>query len=191
MIVGPDGVGKTTLAKHLLESWPGPKGYFHFRPPMFRRLEIGPPLADKPPPPKARGEGPLVAGWLRLFYNLALFWAGYLLQVRPVLGRGGLVVADRWAYGYLVQPESLRFYGPAWLALAVLKLFPRPFVVVIAHAPLETVHRRKSELTPGEIARELAAWGAIPFRQSVRIDTSVDPQTAALELRQRLQREAM
>jgi len=40
------------------------------------------------------------------------------------------VVADRWIYGYVVQPAALRFYGPSWLALAALRVLPRPNLVV-------------------------------------------------------------
>ena len=41
-IVGPDGVGKTTLARGLLNAWDGPSRYVHFRPPLLG------PLAESP-----------------------------------------------------------------------------------------------------------------------------------------------
>lgn len=169
VIVGPDGVGKSGLAQALVEIAPGETGYFHFRPPIRGRLRPSVPTEMKPTT-KNRSKPLLLLGWLRLSVSFVRFWAGYLLRVRPVVGRGGLVIGDRWAYGYLVQPLALRYGGPPWLASLMIRSLPSPDLVVNLTAPPKEIHLRKQELTPDEIAAELEAWNRIPAPKVIRLD---------------------
>lgn len=169
VVVGPDGVGKSGLAAALLDVAPGPSCYFHFRPPLR-----GPLLTEVPddpaPPEKNRDVGWAPVGWLRLGLNFIRFWLGYLRLVRPAIRRGALVVCDRWAYGYVVQPAPLRYAGPRWLASLVIQLLPTPHLVVNLVAPPAEIYRRKQELTAMEIAGELEAWGRLPAPRLITLD---------------------
>ena len=169
MIVGPDGVGKSGLARALLDMAPAETGYFHFRPPIRGRLRQSIPIEIQPTT-KNRAKPLLVLGWLRLAVAFVRFWAGYLLSIRPALGRGGLIIGDRWAYGYLVQPLALRYGGPPWLASLMIRSLPSPDLVLNLTAPPSEIHRRKQELTLDEIAAELEAWNRIPTPKLVRLD---------------------
>lgn len=174
ILVGPDGVGKTTIARGLIACREPHAAYFHFLPPVLGPLPTDPgPLA--PPPPKARGRASRVLGWMRLSRNAARCWAGYLGTVRPALRRGWLVVGDRWMYGYLVQPHALKFSGPQRLARAVLRLLPRPDLVVNLAAPAELIHARKQELTVSQIERELHAWSSLPVGGLLTLDATAGP----------------
>lgn len=72
---------------------------------------------------------------------------GYLVRIRPAVRQGALVMGDRWAYGYLVQPRALKFYGPVWMARLAVRLLPQPEVVVNLVAPAEVIRSRKAELS--------------------------------------------
>ena len=166
VLVGPDGVGKTEVARELTRRRGG--CYFHFRPPLRTRN-----LLDSPPVDGGQKEvrsGPFPLGTVRLFRNVVLFWLGYVGSVIPTLRSGFDVVADRWAYGYLVQPSALKFSGPKWLARLAVSVLPRPHLVVNLTAAPETVRRRKPELSLSEIGRELDAWATLPLLQIVTID---------------------
>ncbi len=168
VVVGPDGVGKSGLARALLEMAPVESHYFHFRPVLGKPLPTSVPIDDAPA--KTQDEPSMVLGWLRLGLALIRFWEGYLAKIRPAVRRGALVVGDRWAYGYVVQPRALRYGGPRWLATFMLRLFPSPDLVVNLTAPPVEIHRRKQELTVAEIEAELQAWDRIPARRSMKID---------------------
>ena len=117
--------------------------------------------------------------------NLSRFWAGYLLRIRPFLREDGLVVADRWAYGYVAQPRALRFYGPAWLARSLLRVFPRPTVAVIAKAPLDVILARKQELSRTQICEELAVWDTVTnLGRTLHVDTTEPPEKLAMDVKQ-------
>jgi thymidylate kinase len=144
VLVGPDGVGKTTVARALLAQHQGPAGYFHFLP-LDGPLPRSPDAASIPPPKAGPGGSP-VLGWIRLLRNAARCWVGYLRVVRPALKRHWLIVGDRWMYGYVVQPDTLKFHGPDLLALAVLRLLPSPHLIVNLTAPPHVIRARKQEL---------------------------------------------
>ena len=160
VLVGPDGVGKTTIAHALLEQHRGPAAYFHFLAPLRGPLSRSPGPAIAPPPKAAPG-GWAVLGWIRLLRNAARCWLGYLNTIRPALKRRWLVIGDRWMYGYVVQPHALRFNGPDILARAVVRMLPRPHLIVNLAAPPHVIRERKQELTLSQIEQELRAWSSL------------------------------
>ncbi|MGH8935435.1 MAG: WecB/TagA/CpsF family glycosyltransferase [Acidimicrobiia bacterium] len=188
VLVGPDGAGKTSVARALADTFSGPTAYFHFRPPLFGPLPSRPPGLSAPPPGKGQPGGLPLIGWLRLARTVAWCWASYLGRILPSLRVGGLVVGDRWGYGYLVQPLALKFYGPPWLAQAAVRVLPRPDLVVNLAAPPEVIRHRKQELAEDEIRRELEAWKRLPVPRLRTFSTEDPPEAVARAVLQQLGR---
>ena len=181
VLVGPDGVGKTSVARALLAHNRGPAVYFHFLPPLDGRWPAAPDPTSVPPP-KARGGGSAMLGWIRLVRNAVRCWLAYLTSVRPALKRGLLIVGDRWMYGYIVQPEAMKFHGPDLLARAVLRLLPRPHLIVNLAAPPCVIRGRKQELTLSQIEQELLAWSSLRVPNVKTLDATQSPQDIAIEI---------
>lgn len=186
VVVGPDGAGKTTVATELLQKVAG--RYFHFRPP-FRATNMSrvPPILETPREKEER-PSPAAMGWLRLLRNFLSSWIGYLTAIRPSLKRGELVVADRWIYGYLVQPKPLRYSGPSWLARLATTLLPQPDLVVNVTASAELVHSRKDELDQGTIRSELQAWARLPVSNLISVENIGRPDEVAEQILTHLSR---
>jgi thymidylate kinase len=181
VLVGPDGVGKTSVARALLAHHPGPAAYFHFLPPLDGRWPAAPGPGSLSPP-KMRGGGCAILGWIRLVRNALRCWVGYLRTVRPALKRSFLIIGDRWMYGYVVQPDALKFHGPHLLARAVLRLLPRPHLIVNLTAPPHVIRQRKQELTLSQIEQELLAWSTLRMPNFKTLDATRSPQDIAVEI---------
>lgn len=188
VVVGPDGVGKTTVARALLEQHDGPTGYVYFRPPLTGSLPAQPPTGPRPRGNKNPPAQLAVVGWLRLIKNVVWFWLGYRSTVRPLLDAGGLVVGDRWGYGYVIQSGPLRFYGPAWLARLGVRALPQPDLVVNLSAPPDVVVARKDELTAAEVAAELEVCRHLPVRRLETFDATSSAAEVARQVIERLSR---
>jgi hypothetical protein len=179
VLVGPDGVGKTTVAQALAEARAGTAAYFHFLPPLFRGLAPFAPAVGDWPRPALQARGSRLLGWFRILRSVVRCWVAYLTAIRPARERGILVVADRWVYGYLVQPRALRFYGPRGVALAAVRVLPKPDLVANLSAPPEIVWGRKQELSRGAVAEELTAWARLPYCRLRTFDATEAPAVIA------------
>jgi thymidylate kinase len=180
VVVGPDGVGKTSVAHALIALHGGSTGYFHFLPSIWSALAPAPPDIEEAPAVQKGGvAGRRVVGCFRLANSAARAWLAHAVRVRPAVRSGKLVVADRWIYGYVVQPVALRFYGPSWLAVAALRFLPRPHLVVNLSAAPEVIRSRKQELTLHDIARELEEWSRLPEPRTLTFAASEPPERIA------------
>ena len=85
-------------------------------------------------------------------------------------------------YGYVVQPYALRFHGPKSLARAVMRLLPRPHLVVNLAAPPHVIRKRKQELTVSQIEQELLGWSSLPVPNVHTFDATRLPCDIASEI---------
>lgn len=179
VMVGPDGVGKTTISRALAAAHRGPAAYFHFVPPILEPLASAAPVNAAPHLGKGKPGGSRVLGCLRLARNAVRYWIAYIVRVRPAVKSGTLVIGDRGMYGYLVQPLALKFHGPNALARFVLRLLPRPALIVNLSAPARVIRSRKQELTIDQIERELEQWRRLSIGRVITIDATATPQEIA------------
>ncbi len=114
-ILGPDGVGKSTLVGQLIERLqPAFRRHrvFHWRPESILRRRGRNPVTD----PHRLSRRPLGQSIVKLLALLLDFWLGYWSAIRAVLARSGLVVFDRYYDDLLVDSKRYRYGGPRWLA---------------------------------------------------------------------------
>ena len=158
VLLGPDGCGKSSVlagvARALAPEFAGVEAR-HYRP----QARWGAGRAVERPhalPPRS-----LVGSALKLGLDLARFVAGYVATVRPTVGRGELVLFDRYYHDVLADPRRYRYGGPAWLAERVGRLVPAPDLFVVLDAPAEVLQARKAEVSPAESAAAREAYRAL------------------------------
>lgn len=176
VLVGPDGVGKTTVAANVIKASGGAGRYFHFRPPLRGWSDPEPGQFTSP---DGRSLNPGGTSFLRLLANLGRFWGAYLLRIAPAVRAGKLVIGDRWIYGYLIEPRSMRYSGSERLARLAVRLAPQPDVVVGLTAPAEVITSRKAELDHDAIALQLDRIRRLPVRRLEMVSASGERERVA------------
>jgi thymidylate kinase len=178
-ILGPDGVGKSTVISGLIEAlnlgfW-GRHRLFHWRPQaLFPVSDTG--INTTPHAKASRGM------FLSMAYLTAFFldyWFGYLFVVRPSLARSNFVLFDRYFHDVLVDPCRYRYGGPKWFASFLSSLVPEPDLVVLLDGDQQLIFSRKAELPPDEIERQLQTYRRLRFNRAqkvlVRTDGGIGP----------------
>ncbi len=198
VVLGPDGVGKSTLIEHLTHALLPPFRHhrvFHARPMLLWRREYpGPTNEPHGKPPRS-----LVASIAKLFALLPDYWLGYWLATRPLLARSGLVVFDRYFHDFLVDPLRYRDSAPTRLSKFLSGFVtPSELLFLILDAPEEIILSRKREVPPEELRRQRAAYvrlsndlpNALLINNCVGLDRTIsDASRAVLEhLARRFQR---
>lgn len=184
--VGPDGVGKTSLANALAGTcrWAFSREirYFHGRPPLLGGLATSPATPGAAVPKDAggaargggvhpgAGTGRLrrlvrrLLSPLRIVKSLIQYGAGYALRVYPAMARECLVMGDRYYYEYFLNPGIMKYGGSEGALWAALRLIPEPDIVYVLTGDPKAVHARKPELPVADIARQNRVVGEIGSR---------------------------
>lgn len=161
VLIGPDGSGKSTIAEHLLTRGRAEfKGvdHFHWRPGVLPQLKKK--LKDTHAnevdnaPPRKFAYGKLIS-LIRFIYYLMDFIAGYWLRVYPGRKRCKLVLAERWYFDVIVNPERYGFDVPQWIRYSAKYFLPTPDITILLTGDPEVIHARKNELDPHAIMEQI------------------------------------
>ena len=193
VLIGPDGSGKSTVAKQLQKSLRDLfdihqyyHGHFGLLPELkiFRNFFLGA-IGRKPPAPPAEAHNVPAHGLLRVLIYVFYYSVDYFLGhwiVRGFQSKGHLIIFDRYFYDWFIQG----YYGrtPRWLLPILKAVLPRPDLVVHLRNSPEIVHHRKAELTVEQIedqaekCREIVQ--GLTHAITVSTDSSVDEVVQAI-----------
>lgn len=182
VFLGPDGAGKTTLL-NLVEESLAARGVdfarYYFAPGFLRRYRPSGTPTVNTNPHEGRQYGAVLV-LLKVLLMLFEFNMG-LTQVKR---RNAVVLFDRFIHDLLVDPQRYRMNRLRWWMQALLKLAPRPDLVVIITAPPEVIQARKQEVPPQETARQVAAYrqAARLFPHTIEVDNTGSPEAKALRI---------
>ncbi len=174
VLLGPDGVGKSTTIQHLqleLEAFLGPCRKRRWRPGIVRR--VAPDTGNRMPHAKAvRGS---VMSTLFILTLALDFSVGYALSTYPAMARSETVIFDRYFHDLLIDPRRYRYAGPRWLPQLLSRFIPpRKAIFIILDAEEEVILSRKQELPLHELKRQRTAYRTFGSRTPGAMIISAD-----------------
>jgi thymidylate kinase len=159
VLLGPDGAGKSTLAKNLMVSVTSAFRHgvtFHWRPgllPMLGRL-VGKESPGSVAEPHGRStHGRLLSVVVMLYYWVD-FLVGYWVRIFPSKVRSTFIVFDRYFPDFLVDPVRYRLQLQPRFVMILYHFLPKPDVVLALLPDVVTIQERKKELTSEELSNQ-------------------------------------
>lgn len=174
---GTDGSGKSTIIDGLNSvldnTFPdGMRHYYHWRPGVvIKKKKTNSDTVSDPHAKKAYGK--LISFAKFMLFNVDYIF-GYLLKVRTQLGKGHLVVFDRYYYDYYMDKIRYRLNLPDGIILAFMKLIPAPDVIFVLKGDPEVLYARKKEISIDEIRYQMNRLQQLMphVKNSVEIDVN-------------------
>jgi len=83
----------------------------------------------------------------RFMYTTADFILHYWLVMRPLLGRGDLILTERYFTDYIIIPERYFPLVPKWLKILCYRLVPKPHITIHLSTEMTEIVARKKELS--------------------------------------------
>lgn len=192
-VLGPDGVGKTTFINALRDRLatlqakePETIDVRHFRPRLLPNINQ---LLTRKPEAVGEFNNPhnapaaaMPSSFLRIAYYSLDYIVGYWAQVRGRIIRGRTMIFDRYFYDFIVDPRRSRLSLPSWASKLFLYLIPKPDLVFVLNASATDIYRRKQELQPDEIERQLTGYRKLSDKEPSRfvpLDAIQSPEAMA------------
>ena len=169
-LLGPDGVGKTTVLEKLKET---SADLFikdsekvvirHFRPnilPNIKKLLSGKSYDESTErftePHRANQVG-MLSSLVRMLY----YWLDYIIgwqKIKKECVNGNIILYDRYIYDFYVDPRRSRIKLPDRIRMLFVKCTPHPDLVFALTAKPSTILDRKAELSEEEILRQIQEY---------------------------------
>ncbi|MAF80308.1 hypothetical protein CL629_04505 [bacterium] len=185
VIAGPDGVGKSTTAEHITKIFKTfHQGVEHmhlgFRPNILPARKGG-----HQQNPEGEESVRKMPGWIRFIYHTLDYILGYWFKIRPALARGKIVIAERYYYGFLVDPRAHKRYQiPEWLLRTVFFIcIPKPKGFLLLTNDSKEIIKRRQEHSEEETDRQIIEyekWGR-KARYFWKIRTDKPADSAAIQ----------
>ena len=180
-IMGPDGAGKSLVISALrqqLSSTFRVVRCYHLRPKLLRPGNSAEAAVTDPHGKPPRG---MLASIAKVFFLLADYVFGYLIQLAPAMMRSDMIIFDRYVHDLLVDARRVRYGGPGWLLRLLASVVPRPDLVILLDAPAEVLWSRKQEVTFEEVVRQRTGYLQVAgdLAQAVIIDAAQSPSDVA------------
>jgi len=181
VLLGPDGSGKSTIAKAVLEGLTGTfytakSVHYHWKPKLVQRKAYHAQAVVTNP----HGRPPRNLVLSILFFGLhwAEFVLGSILKIWPVLFRGGLVLIERYYHDFFVDQARYRLRVPRVLVELGYLFVKKPDLVLVLDAPVHVLRMRKQEVSEGETERQRRAYIelATTTKNAVVINAEQQPQ---------------
>lgn len=183
-LFGTDGTGKSTVAD-LIEAKCKERGIktqrYHWRPRLLPsrkvdRLEIDVTRPDE------LVERPWAVSLVTYSYFFFDFLLAYFFKFSPFIKSGGVILYERYYYDIVFHPRRYRAKEIGIVADRLVRVLPKPDIIVQLFGEPKVIQSRKPELSVTEIARqqELMDKYLPDFGPVLRIDvTSRTPQDIA------------
>ena len=184
-ILGPDGSGKSTVIDGLSEklklSRIGIRS-IHWLPQLSKNTVLSEVVVTDPhgSPPKSPFPSVLQLGKIVLFW-----WIALLKDLIHLRAKKALVLSDRFYPDLLADPRRYRYGASTKLAELAFKFIPKPDRIIVLHTDAETILKRKQEVAPEELVRQLAVYKSIAEKwgdKAALVDCGQDPESVVQEV---------
>ncbi len=182
-IMAPDGAGKTTFLNQLIQKL---SFYYlreselahvlHFRPEILPNLgavgeKAGVMKQDKnfTTPHRAQPAG-FLSSLVRITYYWCDYVIGWFIYTSKDIQYDRFTVFDRYSYDLLVDPRRTRLNLPDWIRRFYVRMMPHPRFTFYLDVEPDEIYRRKQELQPEEINRQVSEYRKLA-RKNRRIIT--------------------
>ena len=186
VFLGPDGAGKSTLLagiEQALTQAARPWRSYYFAPGFLKRYR---PRADNTvtenPHEGRQYKAPLI------FAKLSLLLVEFGFGIPQARRQNLILLFDRYISDILVDPVRYRMHHSRWWMRLMLRLAPRPDLLVIITAPADIIQARKQEVSFAETERQVEGYKALAAKtaNSLIIENTGAPEAAVAAIIQRV-----
>tara|TARA_A100001037_G_scaffold306685_1_gene353994 strand:- start:195 stop:1553 length:1359 start_codon:yes stop_codon:yes gene_type:complete len=190
VLIGPDGSGKSTASKsvvELIQMFHFLCAHIHlgFRPAflptkreiLFWRKEL--PSKNKEKNDKKLKTNPKnKMGYLKFLYYSIDYLFGYLIKIRPILCKKGFVITERYFSDYLAGTrKNPKVTTPNWFIKLIYFFLPKPYMVIMLYDIPERIFERRKELSIDEIKEHIEKYKKIDMKQKKLLEIKTDVPT--------------